>query len=40
MNKQMARVGNMQKRPWQFIIIGVLRTSADVDGVKAQGSLL
>jgi len=32
--------GNMQKRPWQFIIIGVLRTFADVDNVKAQGSLL
>ena len=33
-------MGNMQKRPWQFIIIGVLRTAADIDRADAQGSLL
>jgi hypothetical protein len=32
-------MGNMHKRPWQFIIIGVLRTTADVDHVDDQGSL-
>jgi hypothetical protein len=33
-------MGNMHKRPWQFIIIGVLRTTADVDHADAQKSLL
>lgn len=30
-------MGNMHKRPWQFIIIGVLRTTADLDRADAQG---
>lgn len=29
-------MGNMHKRPYQFIIIGVLRTTADLDQVDAQ----
>ncbi len=33
-------MGNMQKRPWQFIIIGVLRTTTDVDHADAQKPLL
>ncbi len=33
-------MGTMQKRPWQFIIIGVLRTTADLDQVDAQRGLL
>ncbi len=33
-------MGNMHKRPWQFIIIGVLRTTANVDQADAQASLL
>jgi hypothetical protein len=33
-------MGNMHKRPWQFIIIGVLRTTADVDRADAQAQLL
>lgn len=32
-------MGNMHKRPWQFIIIGVLRTTADVDQADAQRGL-
>lgn len=32
-------MGNMHKRPWQFIIIGVLRTTADLDQVDAQSVL-
>lgn len=32
-------MGNMHKRPWQFIIIGVLRTTADVDNADAQRKL-
>lgn len=33
-------MGNMHKRPWQFIIIGVLRTSADIDRADEQRTLL
>ena len=33
-------MGNMHKRPWQFIIIGVLRTTADFDNADAQQSLI
>ncbi|SRR6266496_3794910 len=33
-------MGNMHKRPYQFIVIGVLRTTADVDRADAQGDLL
>jgi hypothetical protein len=33
-------MGTMHKRPWQFIIIGVLRTTADLDQVDAQKGLL
>lgn len=33
-------MGNIHKRPWQFIIIGVLRTTADVDRSDAQAQLL
>jgi hypothetical protein len=33
-------MGNLHRRPWQFIIIGVLRTSADMEHADAQGSLL
>lgn len=33
-------MGNMHKRPWQFIIIGILRTTADVELADDQGSLL
>lgn len=33
-------MGTMFKRPWQFIIIGVLRTTADVEHADAQGQLL
>jgi len=32
-------MGTMNKRPWQFIIIGVLRTTADLDQVDAQQNL-
>ena len=32
-------MGNMHKRPWQFIIIGVLRTTADVEKADAQKDL-
>lgn len=32
-------MGTMHKRPWQFIIIGVLRTTADLDQVDAQSDL-
>lgn len=32
-------MGNMLKRPWQFIIIGVLRTTANVDKADAQQGL-
>src|SRR5207237_7449876 len=32
-------MGNMHKRPYQFIIIGVLRTMADLDRVDAQSTL-
>ncbi len=32
-------MGNMHKRPYQFIVIGVLRTTADLDQVDAQGEL-
>ncbi len=32
-------MGNMHKRPWQFIIIGVLRTTADFDQADAQSAL-
>jgi len=33
-------MGNMHKRPYQFIVIGVLRTTADVDHADAQQQLL
>jgi len=33
-------MGNMHKRPWQFIVIGVLRTTADIDHADAQQQLL
>lgn len=32
-------MGNMHRRPWIFIIIGVLRTGADLDRVEAQREL-
>jgi len=32
-------MGNMHKRPWQFMIIGVLRTTADIDHADSQQSL-
>lgn len=32
-------MGNLHRRPWQFIIIGVLRTTADVERADAQGGL-
>jgi hypothetical protein len=32
-------MGNMHRAPWQFIIIGVLRTTADVGQADAQKSL-
>ncbi len=32
-------MGTMHKYPWQFIIIGVLRTTADIDQVDAQSRL-
>jgi len=32
-------MGTMHKRPWQFIIIGVLRTTADLEQVDAQSDL-
>lgn len=32
-------MGTMHKRPWQFIIIGVLRTKADLERVDAQSEL-
>jgi hypothetical protein len=32
-------MGTMHKRPWQFIIIGVLRTTANLDQVDAQSDL-
>jgi hypothetical protein len=33
-------MGNMHKRPWQFIVIGVLRTTADIGRADAQVALL
>ncbi len=33
-------MGNMHKRPWQFIVIGVLRTTADIDHADAQQQLI
>lgn len=32
-------MGTMHKRPWQFIIIGVLRTTVDLEHADAQGML-
>jgi hypothetical protein len=32
-------MGNMHRSPWVFIIIGVLRTTADLDHVDAQQGL-
>lgn len=32
-------MGNMHRSPWVFIIIGVLRTTADLNQVDAQGGL-
>jgi len=32
-------MGNMHKRPYQFIVIGVLRTTADLGQVDAQGEM-
>jgi hypothetical protein len=33
-------MGNMHKRPWQFIIIGLLRSGLDPAELSKQGALL
>ena len=32
-------MGTMKKRPWQFILIGLLRSSVEPDDVARQGQL-
>jgi hypothetical protein len=32
-------MGNMAKRPWQFIVIGLLRSGLDPDDLARQGQL-